>query len=113
MTLLLAVRAPEPEPFLSRGTLLVLPDRSPAASAGLARASVHPAVPSGPGVAGRRMAAPRLVGVEQPLPEVHEGVEILDVAGRPPRGYAPQEQHLRQEPGPDAGQIPLVELGLA
>jgi len=44
---------------------------------------------------------PRLVGVEQPVPEFHEGVEILDAASRPPRIDTPQEQHLREKPDSD------------
>jgi hypothetical protein len=96
----LVVGAPEPESFLARGTLLVPPDYRPAAPTRLACASVHPAVPAGPGVAGGGMAEAGLVGVKQPLPELNQGVEVLDRADRTRRVNVPQVQRPRQVPRP-------------
>src|ERR1017187_16137 len=61
ITLFLACRAPEPEPFLSRSPLLAPPDRSPAASAWPPRPPVHPVLPPRLGVPGRHMPEPPLI----------------------------------------------------
>jgi hypothetical protein len=59
------------------------------------------------------VAGPCLIGVKQPVPEVHQGIQILNRAHRTPRIDAPQEQHFRAEPRPEAGQVSLVEQRLA
>src|SRR5215471_2963692 len=112
-SLTLAVRAPEPEPFLAWGSLLAPLDDGPAAPAGPARAPVHPALPAGLGVPGRRLPQSCLVGVKQPVPEIDQGFQVPHVTDTAPGIDAPQEQHFRGEPCPDPGQVALVEQGLA
>src|SRR5215469_16134209 len=109
----LAARAPEPEPFLARRPLLAPPDRGSAAPARPAGASVYPALPAGPGVPGRPVPQPLLVGVKQPVPELHQGGQVLDVAGRPRRIDAAQEQRFRHVDSPEASDVALVEQRLA
>jgi hypothetical protein len=56
---------------------------------------------------------PFLVGVEQPVAEFHQRVQVIDRADGARRVDAPQEQRLRQVDGPEAGQVALVEQRLA
>src|SRR5438874_1046803 len=61
--LFLAVRAPEPDPFLPWWPLLAPLDQRPAASARPPRPPIHPALPPGPGIPSRDVPGPCLVGV--------------------------------------------------
>ncbi len=58
------------------------------------------------------MADPCLVRVQQSPPKFHEGIQVRQIAYRPPRIHSPYEQHLRRIDIADAGQVPLVEQGL-
>src|ERR1700685_2319682 len=80
--LALAAGAPEAQPFLARRPLLAPLDRGPAAPAAAPGPAVDVAVPARGGVAGRGVARPCLVGLEQPLPEGDQRVQVLDLAYR-------------------------------
>jgi hypothetical protein len=47
------------------------------------------------------VASSRFIGVQEPVPEVHQGLQVLDLAGAAPGIDAAQEQHFRGEPGTD------------
>src|SRR5271169_4483740 len=113
LTLFLAGRAPEPEPFLARRTLLAPPDRCPAPAARPARSAIHPVLPAGPGVPCRHVSEPHLVGVEQPVPKIDQGFQVPDLTDGTPGIDAPQEQHLCSKICARTGQVALVEQGLA
>jgi hypothetical protein len=54
----------------------------------------------------------RFVEVEQPVPKIHEGKQVVDFADGPPWVDAAQEQHFCSKYDPCPGQVPLVEQRL-
>src|SRR5580704_4109910 len=105
----LAGRTPEGGPVL----LTLGADGSAATPARTAPPPVHPGLFAPAGVARGDLAAPLLVRVEQPARQLRHGTEIRDAADWLPWVDAAQEQHLGLVDVADAGQIGLVEQGLA
>src|SRR5215467_3785300 len=111
--LILAVRAPGSDPFLTWAALFCLADRGPAPSARLARAAVDPGLLSAPPRTRGDYAVSFLVRIEQSLPEFHQGAQVCYFPHRPPGAEPTQEQHFRSKYVSHPGQVALVEQGLA
>src|SRR5580692_12532004 len=102
-------RAPEGDPVVLSGRT----DRRTAPAARLAPAPVDPVLLAPAHAAGGDVAEPLLVRLEQPPGQLGQRAEVGHLARRLPRAEAPQEQHLGLVYVADAGQVLLVEQGLA
>src|SRR6185437_4705297 len=111
--LILAMRAPGPDPFLAWVTLLGLANRGAAPPTRLPRAAVDPGSFSAPLRARGDYAVALFVGIEQSLPKFHQGTQVCHFPHRPPRAETSQEQHFCSKYVSHPGQVALVEQGLA
>ena len=109
----LAAGTPEYEPILRDGALAGPADRGATAAARPPGPAVDPGFPAAAPVARGDRAAAVLVGVEQPLGQGHELGQRLDVGDRAPGADAAQEQRLGPVNRAEAGQVALVQQGLA
>src|SRR5262249_9503294 len=109
----LAVRAPDRDPAPGVTALVGGAEKRAAAAAGPAGPAVNPGFLAPPPGARGDLAEPLLVRFEQPFGEVHQRGQVGDRTDRAPRVHAAQEQRLRLVRVADAGQVALVEQGLA
>src|SRR5215468_2557 len=109
----LTVLAPERDPALRVAPLVGGAHRGAAPAAGPARAAVDPGLLAAPAGARGDLAEPVLVRLEQPLGKADQRGQVGDLTDRAPRADAAQEQRLRLVHVADAGQVALVEQGLA